>query len=691
MYLDLLILFSYFIFTNEKHFNGGSITWASIDPYDNDTSVVISITQTYSWTYPYVQCKNNVPITTTAFSASTTNLICMVDCSTDGGYSTAPINILTDCIWTSSALKMMTSTRSNNITLSAGAHFYLAYTGTAWAPLNDPSQAALQWSIVTFIDLRKRLDGIINTAPVAQFVSPQYAIVNRTTQITIPVSDANVNDDVRCRWSVYIPGYRRRKRSNEEKEHFQYQTDLHLYKDLPNNREMSHIREKRAPCGSGAGGGPSCITYCSNGCTCQCGNCIPALCTGSTCNLIAGCQNATVTTTTTTTIETIGTLRSTSSYPIRQAIDECGDICYPSSLPSSTTLSNCTITFTGPKAGIWYGIAIQVEDFIDTTSTTPLSSVPVHMLIYVLPVPVCSIKPIILPLTGCLEVQVGITISFNISAMNLCNSTIATLTDIVVSTNINGLTSSNLTSSLTNSSISYITFSWTPGTNQVGFQTLCFIAFTSENLQSTQYCVKFTVKNSADICVTTTISTSTTSSTSKTMTTTTSTTTTSATTSKTTTTTISTSTSATSTTSTISTTSTTSTTSASTTTSTMSTSSTSSTTSTTTTTSTISTTSTTSTTSTSQIFNFESRNNLSLLLGLGLGSGDDTAANDSQFACSQSSNIFASNGGPWGDGKIMKYCPPSTAICGFSLKLENIQEEGDDTAANEAKFECCTL
>ncbi|CAF3842228.1 unnamed protein product, partial [Rotaria sp. Silwood1] len=510
MYLDLLILFSYFIFTNEKHFNGGSITWASIDPYDNDTSVVISITQTYSWTYPYVQCKNNVPITTTAFSASTTNLICMVDCSTDGGYSTAPINILTDCIWTSSALKMMTSTRSNNITLSAGAHFYLAYTGTAWAPLNDPSQAALQWSIVTFIDLRKRLDGIINTAPVAQFVSPQYAIVNRTTQITIPVSDANVNDDVRCRWSVYIPGYRRRKRSNEEKEHFQYQTDLHLYKDLPNNREMSHIREKRAPCGSGAGGGPSCITYCSNGCTCQCGNCIPALCTGSTCNLIAGCQNATVTTTTTTTIETIGTLRSTSSYPIRQAIDECGDICYPSSLPSSTTLSNCTITFTGPKAGIWYGIAIQVEDFIDTTSTTPLSSVPVHMLIYVLPVPVCSIKPIILPLTGCLEVQVGITISFNISAMNLCNSTIATLTDIVVSTNINGLTSSNLTSSLTNSSISYITFSWTPGTNQVGFQTLCFIAFTSENLQSTQYCVKFTVKNSADICVTTTISTSTT-------------------------------------------------------------------------------------------------------------------------------------------------------------------------------------
>ncbi|CAF3803511.1 unnamed protein product [Rotaria sp. Silwood1] len=72
-------------------------------------------------------------------------------------------------------------------------------------------------------------------------------------------------------------------------------------------------------------------------------------------------------------------------------------------------------------------------------------------------------------------------------------------------------------------------------------------------------------------------------------------------------------------------------------------------------------------------------------------SGDDTAANDSQFACSQSRNIFASNGDPWGDWKPMKYCSPSTAICGFSLKLEDTQNEGDDTAANGAKFECCTL
>jgi len=50
------------------------------------------------------------------------------------------------------------------------------------------------------IDLRFRPDGIINTLPTARVVSLQYAIVNRTTTITIPVSDVNSGDDVRCRW-----------------------------------------------------------------------------------------------------------------------------------------------------------------------------------------------------------------------------------------------------------------------------------------------------------------------------------------------------------------------------------------------------------------------------------------------------------------------------------------------------------
>ncbi|CAF4615842.1 unnamed protein product, partial [Rotaria sp. Silwood2] len=390
---------------------------------------------------------------------------------------------------------------------------------------------------------------------------------------------------------------------------------------------------------------------------------VAATTTGATTTTAATTTNAATTIINITTTETPETPKSTSSFPIRQAIDECADICYPNSVPSGTTLSNCTITFTGTKAGVWYAVAIQVEDFIDTSSTTPMSSVPVQFLIYVQSQPACSLEPLIIPLDRCLEVQVGVSISFNLSAINLCTPSVATLTDIVVLSGITGMTHSNLTHSSTNSSIYYMKFTWTPQANQIGSQQLCTVAYTSESLQSDQYCVAFTVKNSSNICVTTTTSTSTTTSTTTTPTTTTSITTSSTTTSSTTTTssittsttTTSTKTTSTATTSTTTTSSTTtSTTTSSTTTTTTVTSSTTTTTttvtsstttttttvtsstttttttvtsSTTTTTTTVtsSTTTTTTTTSTatssSQLFTDQSLNHLLLVLGLGLGLG----------------------------------------------------------------------
>ncbi len=75
--------------------------------------------------------------------------------------------------------------------------------------------------------------------------------------------------------------------------------------------------------------------------------------------MTSGCA-AVTTTVTTTTVETPGTLKSTLSYPHRQAIDECGGICHPGSLPNGTILSNCTLSVTGLTSGVWYGVAIQV-------------------------------------------------------------------------------------------------------------------------------------------------------------------------------------------------------------------------------------------------------------------------------------------------------------------------------------------
>jgi hypothetical protein len=333
------------------HFNGGTIGWAPIYPFDNSTSITISIIQSYYWTYPTITCAANVPISTAGRSSQNANLTCVVDCSTDGGYSMRPISILTDCVSASLALAMMTSERSVNVTLNAGAHFYLAYVGSAWRSLGSPAVSALQWSILTSIDLRKRPDGFINTSPVVSIASPQYAVVNRTTQIQIPVSDANAGDTVRCRWAKFVPGYRRRKRSSGS-DFFGEGDPEDGHKKRTERMNMSLIREKRQKSTSCS----TCTTTCKKDCLCTCAGCTGTTCTGLRCTSTI-CPMADSTTT-----ETPGILLSTSSYPSRQAIDECGGICYPALLPSNTTLANCTLSFRGLVAGIWYPIAIQVTD-----------------------------------------------------------------------------------------------------------------------------------------------------------------------------------------------------------------------------------------------------------------------------------------------------------------------------------------
>jgi hypothetical protein len=330
------------------HFDGGSIRWVPVDPYDNSSSVTITIIQSYWWTYPTIKCANNVPISTSGRSTQSSNLTCVVDCTTDGGYSTEPISTVTDCSSVSTALGILTSQRSVNITLAAGAHFYLAYVGSAWLGLGSPASTGLQWSIVTAIDLRMRPDGIINTPPVANIVSPQYIIVNQTTQIQIPVSDANVNDDVRCRWSVYTPGTRRRRQMNED---LYGVTAATTYRKPVISERTTLSRIKRsASCFFGL-----CAT-CDYGCPCTCAGCLGTSCTGSECLVHHGCLVGT------TTIDTPRPLQTTSSYPVRQAIDECGGICFPASMPSGTTLSGCTLSLTGLVANTWYAAAIQVSE-----------------------------------------------------------------------------------------------------------------------------------------------------------------------------------------------------------------------------------------------------------------------------------------------------------------------------------------
>lgn len=322
------------------HFNGGTITWSPVDASSNASSITITITQTYSWAYPIMNCANNVPISTSGRTNSNDNLTCVAGCGTDGGYSANPINILTDCVSFSSSLGTMASSRSVNVTLLSNANFSIAYQGAAWRSLNYPPIGGLDWSILCSINLRKRPDGLINTPPVVNIVSPQYVIVNRTTKIRVPVSDVNQDDDVRCRWATYQQGYRRRRNVND-KDAQRVRRSLHsLYgKITGNEEEYIRLRVKRQATGSATSGTSATVTATNPSPT----------------------ATGTDPSPTATTSETPGTKRSTSSFIHRQAIDECGGICYPSSMPNNTNLSDCTITFTGLVAGAWYAVALQVR------------------------------------------------------------------------------------------------------------------------------------------------------------------------------------------------------------------------------------------------------------------------------------------------------------------------------------------
>ena len=350
---------------NGRHFNGGSIRWEPVNPCDNSSSVTILITQTYFWTYPTIECSTDVSISTSGRSDLNANRTCTANCSTDGGYSTKPVNILTDCVALSPILGIMTSRRTVNVTLNASAYFYISYMDAAWRGLNYPNIDNLQWSITSYIDLQRRTDGFINTPPVANVISPQYAIINRTTQIKIPVSDANAGDDIRCRWSTYTPGVNRRRRSIKERYRHYESVTTTIYDGVANSEKIHCIKKRwhnstKPSC-------DGCSQACKKHCRCTCPKCVGTNCGTDRCQPNKG-QDACPEMTTvpgvpapTMTVETRGTLSSTISYRERQAIDECGGICYPNSVPNGTTLSNCTLSFTGLEANTWYGVSVQVN------------------------------------------------------------------------------------------------------------------------------------------------------------------------------------------------------------------------------------------------------------------------------------------------------------------------------------------
>lgn len=80
-------------------------------------------------------------------------------------------------------------------------------------------------------------------------------------------------------------------------------------------------------------------------------------------------------------------------------MDECKGACLGLNGFSTLHENNCTLVFTLPNhLATWYFVvALQIEDYYDTSSATPMSSVPIQFLLYgYSPSGSCIIRPVII-------------------------------------------------------------------------------------------------------------------------------------------------------------------------------------------------------------------------------------------------------------------------------------------------------
>jgi hypothetical protein len=128
---------------------------------------------------------------------------------------------------------------------------------------------------------------------------------------------------------------------------------------------------------------------------------------------------------------------------------------------------------------------IQAEDFISSSSTTPLSSVPVQFVVKVIAPPACSTLPQTIYIgQSCTPLQVNETFTSQLFAINNCGANVSIID--IATLSFAGMIQSSVIQ--LNSSVYYKNLTWTPTIDQLGYQVMCAMAL-SRLLLHTYYTI----------------------------------------------------------------------------------------------------------------------------------------------------------------------------------------------------------
>ncbi|CAF0820992.1 unnamed protein product [Adineta steineri] len=173
--------------------------------------------------------------------------------------------------------------------------------------------------------------------------------------------------------------------------------------------------------------------------------------------------------------------------------DECSGVCNGIPLATNLIQDNCTLVFSLANAGQYAAAALQIEDYYSSSSTTPMSSVPIQFLFYGYAAPTgsCTTPPAIIgnrPNRACIGTPIGSNVTEYIIIQVYCPG--HAIVDLV-----SGAPTGMKKSAIINSSpnVYEIILSWIPVADQYGPQSFCAGAIDTIQLQSNQWCITFLV------------------------------------------------------------------------------------------------------------------------------------------------------------------------------------------------------